>query len=117
MLEGGDGSVIRIFRVLVPASVLVLFLSEVALVFACYTAAVYADPDVAADIFLIDESGLWRIGLVVAMTILGLYFNNQYADIRITSPTRLLQQISNLLQLPENVIRLLMGDGRFVGGA
>jgi hypothetical protein len=32
-------------------------------------------------------------------------------------PTRLLQQISNLLQLPENVIRLLMGDGRFVGGA
>jgi lipopolysaccharide/colanic/teichoic acid biosynthesis glycosyltransferase len=93
MLEGGDGSVIRIFRVLVPASVLVLFLSEVALVFACYTAAVYADPDVAADIFLIDESGLWRIGLVVAMTILGLYFNNQYADIRITSPTRLLQRL------------------------
>lgn len=84
---------IRIFRVLVPASVLVLFLSEVALVFGCYVAAAYWDPDVDGDIFLMDESGLLRIGIVVALTILGLYFNNLYGDIRIPNRTRLLQQL------------------------
>jgi lipopolysaccharide/colanic/teichoic acid biosynthesis glycosyltransferase len=84
---------IRIFRVLVPAGVLALFLSEVALVFACYVAAAYSDPDVAGDIFLMDESGWLRIGIVVALTILGLYFNNLYADARIRSRTRLLQQL------------------------
>jgi lipopolysaccharide/colanic/teichoic acid biosynthesis glycosyltransferase len=84
---------IRIFRVLVPASVLTLFLSEVALVFGCYVAAAYADPDVDGDIFLVDESGLLRIGIVVALTILGLYFHNLYGDVRIRNRTRLLQQL------------------------
>jgi lipopolysaccharide/colanic/teichoic acid biosynthesis glycosyltransferase len=84
---------IRIFRVLVPASVLALFLSEIALVFACYAAAAYGDPDVDGDIFLVDESGLPRIAIVVALTILGLYFHNLYGDVRITNRTRLLQRL------------------------
>jgi lipopolysaccharide/colanic/teichoic acid biosynthesis glycosyltransferase len=84
---------IRIFRVLVPAGVLALFLSELLLLFACYAAAAYADPDVDGDIFLIDESGLLRIGAVVALTILGLYFHNLYGDLRIPNRTRLLQQL------------------------
>ena len=84
---------IRIFRVLVPASVLALFLSEVVLVFGCYVAAAYADPDVDGGIFLLYESGVLRIGIVVALTILGLYFHNLYGDVRIRNRTRLLQQL------------------------
>jgi lipopolysaccharide/colanic/teichoic acid biosynthesis glycosyltransferase len=84
---------IRILRVLVPASVLILFLAEIGFVFGSYVAATYADRDVNANIFLRDESGLLRIGIVVALTIAGLYFHNLYGDIRIRSRVRLLQQL------------------------
>jgi len=85
--------VIQILRVLVPASVLILFLAEIGFVFGSYVAATYADPDVDANIFLWDESGLWRIGIVAVLTIAGLYFHNLYGDIRIRSRLRLLQQL------------------------
>jgi len=85
--------VIQILRVLIPASVLILFLSEIAFVFGSYVAATYADPDIDANIFLWDESGLLRIGIVVALTMAGLYFHNLYGDIRIRSRVRLLQQL------------------------
>ena len=39
-------------------------------------------PTVDGSIFLVDELGWLRIGIVVAITILGLYFNNLYADVR-----------------------------------
>jgi len=84
---------IRIFRVLVPAGSLILFLAEVALVSACYVAGAYSDPDIDGDIFLGTESGWLRIGIVVILTILGLYFNNLYADTRVPTRTRLLQQL------------------------
>jgi lipopolysaccharide/colanic/teichoic acid biosynthesis glycosyltransferase len=84
---------IRIFRVWVPASVLTLFLVEVVLVFSCYVAAAFGDADVDGSIFLLDDSGLLRIAVVVAFTILGLYFNNLYADVRIGNRIRLLQQL------------------------
>jgi lipopolysaccharide/colanic/teichoic acid biosynthesis glycosyltransferase len=84
---------IRILRVLVPASVLILFLAEIGFVFGGYVAATYADRDVDASIFLSDESGLLRIGIVVALTIAGLYFHNLYGDIRPHSRIRLLQQL------------------------
>jgi len=90
---------IRIFRVLVPASVLVLFLAETILIFACYAAAAYLDPDLDVDIFLVDESGFFRIAIVVILIVFGLYFQNLYSQIRPQSTLVLVQQLSLVLGL------------------
>ena len=88
---------IRIFRVLVPASVLALFLAEVVAIFGCYAAAAYVDPDLDGDIFLVYESGILRIAVMVALAVFVLYLQNLYGDIRPRNPILLLQQLSLVL--------------------
>ena len=88
---------IRIFRVLVPTSVLALFLAEVVAVFGCYAAASYLDPDLDGDIFLLYESGVARIGMMVALAVFLLYLQNLYSDVRPRNPILLLQQLSLVL--------------------
>jgi sugar transferase (PEP-CTERM system associated) len=83
---------IRIFKVSIPNSVVALVLSEAILIFSCYVLAAYWVLDVAADIFLVDDYGLWHIALVVSVILLGLYFHDLYDDYRIRSRTLLLQQ-------------------------
>jgi len=85
---------IRIFRVLVPVSVLALFLAEVVVIFGCYAAAAYIDPDLDGDIFLIYESGAARIGTMVALAVFLLYLQGLYGDVRPRNPILLLQQLS-----------------------
>ena len=85
---------IRLFSIVVPARVFTLFLSEIVLLFACFVAAAFADPDIGdAGIFLAYDSGVSRIGIVVAFVVVSLFFNNQYAEVRIRSRMALLQSL------------------------
>ena len=89
--------VIRIFRVLVPASVLTVFLFDVVLIFACYFAVSYADLD--GDLYLISLSGWQPIAIAEGLILLGMYFRHLYGDIRMRSWTLLLQQLSMVFGL------------------
>ncbi len=88
---------IRLFKVSIPSNVIALVVSEIVLVFSCYLLAAYLTFDVAPDVFLIDDGGLWHIGLVVAVIILGVYFHDLYEDFRVRSRILLLQQTSLVL--------------------
>jgi|SRR5579863_5447766 len=88
---------IRLFKVSIPSNVVALVVSEIVLVFSCYLLAAYLTLDIAPDVFLIDEGGLWHITLVVGVIILGLYFHDLYEDFRIHSRVLLLQQLSLVL--------------------
>jgi lipopolysaccharide/colanic/teichoic acid biosynthesis glycosyltransferase len=85
---------IRAFNRAIHVRILTLFLSETALIFACFVAATYADPDLAsAPIFLIYDAGLIRIGVVVGVILLGLYFRDFYTQLRIPSRVFLFQEL------------------------
>lgn len=88
---------IRLFKVSIPGNVVALVLSEIVLVFSCYILAAYLTFDVAPDVFLIDDGGLWHIALVVGVIIGGVYFHDLYEDIRVRSRILLLQQTSLVL--------------------
>lgn len=82
---------IRLFKVSVPGSVLVLLFSETILLFSCYVIAAYWTLD-TADVFLFDEDGLWGIGFIVLVILIGLYFADLYGDYNIRSRLLLFQQ-------------------------
>lgn len=69
---------IRLFRVFVPTSTLILLLTEIALVFACFLAATYLLLPFEPEIFLFYEDGIWRMSIVVTVVMLALYFQDFY---------------------------------------
>jgi sugar transferase (PEP-CTERM system associated) len=84
--------VIRLFRVFIPASVVALLISEIILVLGCYVLATYflgLDPA----FFLFEEGNYWKLLVVTATIILGLYFQDLYGDLRITTNILLVQQV------------------------
>jgi sugar transferase (PEP-CTERM system associated) len=84
--------VIRLFRVFIPASVVALLISEVILILGCYVLALYflgIDPA----FYLFEERNYWKFLVVVAVIILGLYFQDLYGDLRIISNILLVQQV------------------------
>jgi sugar transferase (PEP-CTERM system associated) len=83
----------RLFRLLIPTSVAALLLSEIALILACYTLAslFLLRPD--AYIYLIVEQNYWKLLVVTACIVLGMYFQDLYADFRITSRILLVQEV------------------------
>lgn len=84
---------IRLFRVLIPASVVALLISEAILVLLCYSAAslftLYQDPF----FYLFAEGNYWKILLVTGCIILGLYFQDLYTELRIQTRILLVQQV------------------------
>jgi sugar transferase (PEP-CTERM system associated) len=85
--------VIRLFRVFIPASVVALLISEVILVLICYTLSslftTYLDPWT----YLVTERNFWKVLLVVGLIILGMYFQDLYAELRVISRILLVQQV------------------------
>ncbi len=91
---------IRPFNSVVHVRILTLFVSETILIFACFLAAAYADPDLeSATIFLIYDAGLIRIGVVVGIILLALYFRNFYVQLRIPSRVFLFQELCMIFGL------------------
>lgn len=84
---------IRIFKIFVPTSILVLLVSEALLLASCYVAAVFLLTDVDPEVFLIYDNGLWRLLFVVAVELLGLYLLDLYSDLRVHSRIGLVQQL------------------------
>jgi sugar transferase (PEP-CTERM system associated) len=88
----------RLFRYFIPASVIGLVISELALVFACYLCGAILvssliNPEFSTAIFFSDEGGLFRIAAVVVCIVAGLYFQNLYSNFRIRSLVLLVQQV------------------------
>ncbi|HYI91952.1 MAG TPA: sugar transferase [Bryobacteraceae bacterium] len=71
---------IRLFRVFVPTSTLILLLTEIGLVFGSYLAALYILLPFEPEIFLFYEDGFLRLALVVLAVMLALYFQDFYTS-------------------------------------
>jgi sugar transferase (PEP-CTERM system associated) len=71
---------IRLFRVFVPTSTLILLLTEIGLVFGCFLTALYILLPFEPEIFLFYEDGFLRLSLVVVAVILALYFQDFYTS-------------------------------------
>lgn len=85
---------IRILSVAIPARILTLVLTETAILFGCYFFAAWVDPDtVEISTFVQLDSGLQRISIMVLMLLLGLYFRNLYAQVRIQNRLELVQEL------------------------
>jgi len=85
--------VIRLFRVFIPASVVALLLSEILLVTACYSVATIFTVSFDAGFYLFVQGNFWKVLLIASCIILGLYFQDLYTDLRITSRILLVQQV------------------------
>src|SRR5579862_2465319 len=84
---------IAIFRFLIPARVLTLFISEALLIFSCYAAASFYASDLPGSLFLFETD--WLLLLIpVGVILLGFYFADLYTELRVPSLTVLLQQLS-----------------------
>lgn len=88
---------IRLFRVFVPASVVVLLLSEVVLLYSCFVAVLVWVVDVDPEFVLFYDGGLSRISIAVASILAALYFQDLYGELRIRSRIFLFQQYSMAL--------------------
>ncbi len=83
---------IRLFKVSIPTAVLALLLSEASLIAACYILAIGFTTDVPLSVFFIDYNGFWKVGIVAAFILMGLYFCDLYDNFRIISRIELFQQ-------------------------
>jgi sugar transferase (PEP-CTERM system associated) len=86
----------RLFKVFFPTRVVILLLSEIAIIFGCYVAAALVATETPA-MFLTDDGGLYRIGLVTICVLAGFYLNDLYSQFRLRSKSHLLQQVCFVL--------------------
>jgi len=82
---------IRLFRVSIPTSVLVLILVEFVLIYACLLAAAWYFLADELEIFLLYDRGIERLGIVVVTMMLTFYFQDGYNDFSVRQKLVLLQ--------------------------
>src|SRR5260221_13733708 len=95
---------IRIFRVFIPTTVVILMLSEIILLFACLSlgyqfAIAQSSSEGSLELFLFQENGILRIGLAVATMVIGLYFQDLYTDFRLGTRIAFFQQLMMVVGL------------------
>lgn len=88
---------VRLFRVFIPASVVILLISEILLVIGSYILAAYIGYEGDATAYLLYGTGSISISLVVVSIIVGLYLHDLYSDIYVKSHLALLQQLCFIL--------------------
>jgi sugar transferase (PEP-CTERM system associated) len=103
--------VIRLFKVSVPSSIVLLIVSEAILLLSCYVIAVYWTVE-AADVFLFDDDGIWGVSFVVLVVLIGLYFADMYNDYGIGSRIALVQQFCLVLGV-SFLFQALLNYGRW----
>jgi sugar transferase (PEP-CTERM system associated) len=88
---------VKIFKVFVPVSVIALLFFETIILLGCYVAGLYLAQWLFEGPTFLDEfvinNGFLRLSFVVAMIMLGLYFNDLYESFQITSRIQLVQQV------------------------
>src|SRR6185312_9615776 len=85
---------IRFFRLVIPASILTLFISEAALLGLSYTLAAFFYPDLYGQFFVLGEQGWQAIAIMAAFILALMYLTKMYADLRIASRIRLMQSLA-----------------------
>ena len=88
---------VRLFRVFIPVTVLILLISETLLVLLSYTFAAYVGYDGDPYEYLVHGSGNLNIALVVISIIVGLYLHDLYSDLFVKSHLALIQQLCVIL--------------------
>ena len=83
----------RIFRVFVPATTVVLLISETLLITTAFIIAVYLTLDVDPWVNLIYDGGLMHLIPVLLTILLGMHFNDLYSQFYVKSRIVLLQQL------------------------
>jgi sugar transferase (PEP-CTERM system associated) len=83
----------RIFRVFVPATAVVLLLSEILLITSAFIIAVYLELGVDPWVNLLDDGGLVNLIPVLVTILLGMHFNDLYSQFYVKSRIVLLQQL------------------------
>jgi len=103
-----------ILSTVIPVRIFTLVVAEIILLYACFLAGAYADPDIGdVGVFLLYDSGLFRTAIVVGFVVLGLFFRNLYAEVRIRSRLALFQNlcvIFGLAFIGQSVISYLNPD-------
>jgi sugar transferase (PEP-CTERM system associated) len=89
--------VVRLFRVFIPASVVILLISEALIITAAYVIAAFLNPEGDAVTYLIYGNGPVNIALVLVTILLGLYLNDLYSDVFVKSHVMLMQQLCFVL--------------------
>jgi sugar transferase (PEP-CTERM system associated) len=84
--------VIQLFRTLIPAGVLALLVSEFILVIGCFLLATFITTTLPWD-YLFTEGNLWKLLVIAALVILGMYFQDLYTDLRVQSRLLVIQQV------------------------
>jgi sugar transferase (PEP-CTERM system associated) len=110
---------IRLFRVYLPAGVLALLLSEIALTSVCFLLAAYIVLKEEAATYLLDENGIIRFIIAIASIILGLHLMDLYTRIHVKSRMRLLQdlcQVYGIALLTQGLIAYASPSLRFGRG-
>ncbi len=88
---------IRLFRVSVPTSIVVLLLSELILLTFCYVLATFVVLQVDPSVFLWYDGGFGRILIACFSVLFGLHFLDLYADIRTVSKIGLVLEIGQAI--------------------
>jgi len=86
----------RLFKVFFPTRVVGLLISEIAIIFGCYLlAALFATE--TPNIFLFEDAGFYRIGIVTVCIVTGFYLNDLYSQVRLRLKSQLVQQVCFVL--------------------
>ncbi len=101
----------RLFKVFFPTRVVGLLFSEIVIIFGCYLAAAYYATE-TPNLFLYEDGGFYRIGLVTLCVITGFYLNDLYSQLRVRSKAHLLQQVCFVLGV-SFLIQSLLDYARF----
>jgi exopolysaccharide biosynthesis polyprenyl glycosylphosphotransferase len=90
---------IRLFRVSIPTSILVLVLSDTVLIAGCYVFAMFLALNVLIDpwFYLRYENGWLQLTCVVAIIQIGFYMMDLYDDLRLRSRVLLIHKLCLLL--------------------
>ena len=99
--EASTYQMIRIFSIVIPTRVFTLFIFK-KLFFSrlVFVAAAWTDPDLGdVSIFLLYDSGILRIAILVGFIVLCLFFRNLYAEVRIRSRLALFQDLCMIFGL------------------
>jgi len=83
---------IRLFRVFIPTSILGLLITEILLISTFYVAAIAWQMG-ELQLYMLYENGTIRVSIVTASMLLGLYLNDCYVRVRMTSRLVFLQQL------------------------
>jgi exopolysaccharide biosynthesis polyprenyl glycosylphosphotransferase len=84
---------IDLFRLHTPRSIWLMLALETALVAVCYLTPCLWLIEQSINLFLLYDDGIARVAIVVGSVILGLYYNDCYAEVRIRSRIALMQQV------------------------